>query len=141
MDASHSIGLPVVATSSTSKPARSAIWRIEEGAVIGETKEDPKYNTFFCSKKKYSDFEMTCKLRLRDGVGNSGIQIRSTVTNRDRFTVAGPQVDVGKACPGVGRDEGWRHPAVDGEIAHVFDRQFPIRGERNHRIIALSLAG
>ena len=39
---------------------RADIWKIENGTVIGETKEDPKYNTFFCSKKKYSDFELSC---------------------------------------------------------------------------------
>lgn len=77
---------------------RSDIWRIENGAIIGETKQDPKYNTFFCSKKKYSDFELTCKVLLRDGVGNSGVQIRSEKFDEPGkpFRVRGPQVDIGK---------------------------------------------
>ncbi|HEY3787529.1 MAG TPA: DUF1080 domain-containing protein, partial [Urbifossiella sp.] len=85
---------------------RTDIWRIEDGTVIGETKEDPKYNTFFCSKKKYSDFEMTCKVLLKDGVGNSGIQIRSELYDPKLFKVKGPQVDVGKGYFGSLYGEG-----------------------------------
>src|SRR4051812_12825405 len=75
---------------------RSDIWRFENGAVVGETREDPKYNTFLCSKKAYSDFEMSFKIRLKNGVGNSGVQIRSEVFDKEKFRVRGPQVDVGK---------------------------------------------
>ena len=89
---------------------RADIWKIEGTTVVGETKEDPKYNTFFCSKKKYSDFEMTCKVLLRDGVGNSGVQIRSTRMDKDGdpkpFRVSGPQVDVGKGYWGSLYGEG-----------------------------------
>lgn len=76
---------------------RSDLWKIDAKAktIVGETKEDPKYNTFFCTKKKYGDFEMTCKILLRDGIGNSGIQIRSEVFDKEKFRVKGPQVDVG----------------------------------------------
>ena len=77
---------------------RADIWKIEGNTVVGETKEDPKYNTFFCSKKKYSDFEMTFKAQLRDGIGNSGVQVRSEQYPEDKakpFRVKGPQVDLG----------------------------------------------
>ena len=85
---------------------RDDIWKIEKGTVIGETKEDPKYNTFFCSKKKYSDFELSCKVLLKDGVGNSGFQIRSTLRDPKKFVVAGPQVDIGKGYWGSLYGEG-----------------------------------
>src|SRR4051794_7889468 len=64
---------------------REDIWKVDPKTktVVGETKEDPKYNTFLCSKKKYGDFEFSCKVQLRDGVGNSGVQIRSTRTDKD----------------------------------------------------------
>jgi hypothetical protein len=77
------------------------LWKIEGSTVIGETKEDPKYNNFLCSKKKYSDFEMTCKVLLKDGVGNSGIQVRSVLLDEKKFIVGGPQVDVGKGVFGT----------------------------------------
>lgn len=89
---------------------RSDIWKIDPKAksIVGETTKDPGYNTFFCSKKKYGDFELTCKVLLRDGVGNSGVQIRSTMFgDKDKpFRVRGPQVDVGKGYWGSLYGEG-----------------------------------
>ncbi|QJW97737.1 3-keto-disaccharide hydrolase [Frigoriglobus tundricola] len=87
---------------------RADLWKIDAKGrtVVGETKEDPKYNTFFCSKKKYGDFELTCKIQLRDGVGNSGIQIRSVLKDEKKFVVNGPQVDVGAGYFGALYGEG-----------------------------------
>lgn len=84
------------------------IWTLDAKAktVVGETKKDPGYNTFFCSKKKYSDFELSCKVQLRDGAGNSGVQIRSEVFDAKLFKVKGPQVDVGKGYWGSLYGEG-----------------------------------
>jgi hypothetical protein len=87
---------------------RADLFKLDAKAktIVGETMEDPKYNTFFCTKKKYSDFELTCKVLLRDGVGNSGIQIRSTLRDDKKFVVAGPQVDVGQGYWGSLYGEG-----------------------------------
>ncbi len=93
---------------------RKDIWKLDPKAktIVGETMEDPKYNTFFCSKKKYSDFELSFKVQLRDAVGNSGAQIRSERTDKDDstnkqpFKVRGPQVDVGKGYWGSLYGEG-----------------------------------
>jgi hypothetical protein len=76
------------------------LWKIDGSTIIGETTEDPKFNNFFCSKKKYGDFELSCKILLKDGVGNSGIQVRSVLVDEKKFIVAGPQVDVGKGVFG-----------------------------------------
>jgi hypothetical protein len=85
---------------------RSDLFKIDGGSIIGETMEDPKYNTFFCTKKTYSDFELSFKVLLRDGVGNSGIQIRSTLKDDKKFIVHGPQVDIGKGYWGSLYGEG-----------------------------------
>jgi hypothetical protein len=69
-------------------------WSVKEGALVGYTPEDPKHNTFLCSKKKYGDFELTFKVRLKDGIGNSGVQIRSKLVEPEKFIVAGPQADI-----------------------------------------------
>jgi hypothetical protein len=71
-------------------------WSVKDGAIVGYTAEDPKHNTFLCSTKKYKDFELTFKVRLKDGVGNSGVQIRSEIMDKDKFTVKGPQCDMGQ---------------------------------------------
>jgi hypothetical protein len=70
-------------------------WSVKDGAIVGYTPEDPKYNTFLCSKNKYGDFELRFKVRLKDAVGNSGVQIRSKVVDPEKFVVAGPQCDIG----------------------------------------------
>lgn len=74
---------------------RTDIWTLKDGSVVGYNEEDPKYNTFFASKKKYSDFEISFKVQLKDGKGNSGLQIRSMLKDEKKFVVAGPQVDAG----------------------------------------------
>lgn len=89
---------------------REDLWTVKGNTIVGETKEDPKYNTFLCTKEKYGDFELSFKVQLRDGVGNSGVQIRSKRTDKDGdknpFRVAGPQVDVGKGYWGSLYGEG-----------------------------------
>ena len=74
----------------------SQYWSVKDGALVGYTPTDPGHNTFLCSKKKYSDFELTFKIRLKDGIGNSGVQIRSKIHDAAKFTVAGPQCDIGQ---------------------------------------------
>ncbi len=73
----------------------SDFWTYKDGALVGFTPNDPGYNTFLCSKKKYKDFEMKFKIRLKDGIGNSGVQIRSKIADKEKFAVAGPQCDIG----------------------------------------------
>jgi hypothetical protein len=85
---------------------RTDIWTVKGGVIVGETREDPKYNTFLASKKTYSDFELSFKVQLRDAVGNSGVQIRSTLKDDQKFVVHGPQVDVGKGYWGSLYGEG-----------------------------------
>ncbi len=75
----------------------SKYWSVKDDALVGYTPEDPKHNTFLCSKKKYGDFELRFKIRLKDGVGNSGVQIRSKLVDPEKFIVAGPQCDIGAA--------------------------------------------
>lgn len=74
--------------------------------VVGHAEKDPGFNTFFCSKTKYGDFEMTFQVQLKDGKGNSGLQVRSEVFDPARFRVRGPQVDVGVGYFGALYGEG-----------------------------------
>jgi Domain of Unknown Function (DUF1080) len=74
---------------------RTDIWSVKDGSIVGYNEEDPKYNTFFVSKKTYSDFDLSFKVQLKDGKGNSGVQIRSMLKDEKKFVVHGPQVDAG----------------------------------------------
>jgi len=87
---------------------RADLFKIDAKAktIVGETMEDPKYNTFFCTKKNYGDFELSFKVKLHGGVGNSGFQIRSALKDDKKFVVHGPQVDIGKGYWGSLYGEG-----------------------------------
>ena len=64
-------------------------WSVKDGAIVGKAPADGlKFNTFLCSKKKYKDFELTFQVRLKDGKGNSGVQIRSRIFDADHLAVA-----------------------------------------------------
>ena len=75
---------------------RLEYWSVSDGAIVGSTPEGLKFNTFLCSKQKYTDFEMSFKVRLKNGGGNSGVQIRSDIANMKTFAVKGPQCDIGE---------------------------------------------
>jgi hypothetical protein len=72
-------------------------WSAKDGAIVG-TAGDRKvpFNTFLCSEKTYRDFELRCQVRLKDGKGNSGVQIRSKLSDPKRYAVSGPQCDIGE---------------------------------------------
>jgi len=72
-------------------------WSVKDGAIVGSAPADGlKFNTFLCSKKKYKDFEISFQIRLKDGKGNSGLQIRSRIADQKHYAVAGPQADIGQ---------------------------------------------
>src|SRR5262249_410808 len=71
-------------------------WSVKDGALVGNTGKDGiKFNTFLGSKKKSSDFELSFRVRLTGGKGNSGVQIRSEIFKKDVYAVRGPQCDIG----------------------------------------------
>jgi hypothetical protein len=80
----------------------SQFWSVRDGAIVGSTSPSgARFNTFLCSKKQYTDFELQFKVRLRGKgwTGNSGVQIRSKIRDsqqdREHFAVEGPQCDMG----------------------------------------------
>lgn len=71
-------------------------WSVKDGAIIGSSlPKGINFNTFLCSKKKYKDFELKFQVRLKDGGGNSGVQIRSKIHDEKKLAVTGPQCDIG----------------------------------------------
>ena len=52
--------------------------------IVGETMEDPKYNTFLCTKKKYGDFELSFKVQLRDGSATAACRSAATLRKDDK---------------------------------------------------------
>ena len=93
-------------------------WSVKDGAIVGTTA--PKginFNTFLCSKKKYKDFELKFQVKLTKS-GNSGIQIRSRIHNKEKFAVTGPQCDMGGPYWGslYGENFGGMMKAADAKL-------------------------
>jgi hypothetical protein len=70
-------------------------WKVEKDAIVGSAPKGLKFNTFLCSKEKYSDFELQFKVKMTKGA-NSGVQIRSKIIDPKNFAVGGPQCDMGQ---------------------------------------------
>lgn len=70
-------------------------WSVQDGAIVGASPKGLSFNTFLCSNLPYRDFELKFQVRLKDGKGNSGVQIRSAVFNLKTLAVLGPQCDIG----------------------------------------------
>ncbi len=99
----------------------TATYRVENGVIIGKTAEGSP-NSFLCSEKTYSDFELTFEVKVDPGL-NSGVQIRSA-TKDQGGRVYGPQVEI-ETSPGesgyiygeaTGR--GWLSPNQDIKDAY-----------------------
>ena len=70
------------------------VWSVENGAIVGHTKDVPlKNNTFLGWKDgKVGDFKLTLEYKLEGG--NSGIQYRSKVIDPKQWIVGGYQADM-----------------------------------------------
>ena len=72
----------------------SSNWRVEDGTITGSSKESEplQNNTFLVYEKPVKDFVLTCDFKISGG--NSGIQYRSKVIDKDKFIVGGYQADI-----------------------------------------------
>lgn len=73
---------------------RDDYWKLDGTTLTGSGAV--RANTFFCSKKKYTDFELSFRVRLEGERANSGVQIRSAVIDPKGYVVKGPQCDIGQ---------------------------------------------
>src|SRR5437588_5293941 len=62
-------------------------WKVSNGAIVGSTAPDGlKFNTFLCSKARYTDFELKFQVKLTGtAAANSGVQIRSKIFDAKKF--------------------------------------------------------
>lgn len=73
--------------------ADPAVWRVEGGEIVGQTKTGLKQNDFARSDLLLGDFRLLLEIRLVGDQGNSGIQFRSAVHGEK--SMQGYQADVG----------------------------------------------
>lgn len=116
-------------------------WKVDGTTVVGTTDKDLGFNTFLCSKKPYGDFELSFKVQLKDGKGNSGVQVRSAVVDPKKYVVAGPQADIGDVFWGSLYGEkvgGWlkKAPKNHAKAAEFNDYKVVVKG--NHVTISVN---
>lgn len=71
----------------------TATYRVEDGTIVGKTSQGSP-NSFLCTKKDYSDFELKFEVKVDDEL-NSGVQIRSVSKEEiKKGRVHGPQVEI-----------------------------------------------
>ncbi|MBI4586191.1 MAG: DUF1080 domain-containing protein [Planctomycetes bacterium] len=78
------------------------LWRVEDGAIIGDS-PGIRHNAFLVSNRRYDDFILELKVRLRPDSANSGVQFRSEpLENGEMY---GYQADIGEGWWGSLYDE------------------------------------
>ena len=119
-------------------PADKEIFSIKDGVIVGTTKGDLKKNEFLVTEKKYGDFVLKAKVKIRNG--NSGIQFRSK--RADDGAVSGPQADVADGYWGLfyeerGRGILERYPEAEAnKLVKKNDwNDFVITAKGNHVVI------
>jgi hypothetical protein len=104
-------------------------WTMKDGVLVGSScPTGIKCSTFLCSKRSYKDFELSFRVKLtgKGWSGNSGVQIRSKILDRQKFTVAGPQADMGKgywgSLYGEAMPGGMMQAAFQDQVSKVLNK-------------------
>ncbi len=105
----------------------TATYRVQDEMIIGKTtKESP--NSFLCTEKEYSDFELVFEVKLYNNDLNSGVQIRSQTRkpkDDEKFgRVNGPQVEI-EASGEKGAEAGYLYGEASGGWMTPDDRRTP----------------
>lgn len=104
----------------------AALWRVEEGAIVGETRAEPKldYNTFLVWEGgQPADFTIKFLYKLESEWANSGLQFRSEVF--EPYRVRGYQADIAQEdwITGICYEEGGRGIVARRGQKTVFDAE------------------
>ena len=118
------------------------LWSARDGMIVGKS-PGIKYNTFLATTKEYQDFELKLSFRLLGGVGNSGVQFRSSRKSGSP-QVVGYQADIGEQHWGSLYDEARRGKFLvdtpqNGTAKETGWNEYVIRCQGDH--IELTLNG
>jgi hypothetical protein len=79
-------------------PRGGGVWSVDDGTILGVTGTG-EYG-WLCSEKPYGDFVFEYDAKL-ESTGNSGVQVRSRIDDKDLMT--GYQFDLDRTRPSTGR--------------------------------------
>jgi len=78
------------------EPVGTAVWRVEQGALVGGQDGDPKRSGLIATRERFTDFELSLEFMIDEhGKYNSGVYLRNVPGARDR---TGYQVNIGRAA-------------------------------------------
>ncbi|HEY0983243.1 3-keto-disaccharide hydrolase [Schlesneria sp.] len=86
------------------------LWKVADNAIVGDS-PGIEHNQFLVTKHEFDDFELKLEFRLKEGVGNSGIQFRSKRVENST-EVSGYQADIGENYWGCLYDESRRNKVL-----------------------------
>lgn len=117
----------------------TATYKVEDGTIVGRTK-DGSPNSFLCSNRDYSDFELKFDVKVHNNL-NSGVQIRSQTKGSFTGRVNGPQVEIEASGKG-GAESGYLYAEAAGGWMTPGDKRAPHKtfkdGEWNaYRVLAV----
>lgn len=119
------------------------LWKVENGMLVGDS-PGINHNEFLATEKKYGDFELRLEFRLRNGVGNTGVQFRSE-REPNSTAVIGYQADLGQIFWGCLYDEHRRNRVLVQAPKSLFDvlkkndwNEYVIRAEGDHIVLKIN---
>ena len=119
------------------------LWKVADNSIVGDS-PGIKHNQFLCTKEEYGDFELKLEFRVKDGVGNSGVQFR-TKRVPNSTEVSGYQADIGEKYWGCLYDESRRNkvlvqpPATFEATLKKGDwNEYSIRAEGDHLVLKMN---
>lgn len=119
------------------------LWKAVDGNLVGDS-PGIKQNEFLSTKKTFSDFELRLEFKLHAGVGNSGVQFRSTRDPKSS-EVSGYQADLGEKYWGCLYDEHRRNkvlvqapPELEKSLKKDGWNTYVIRAEGDHIVLKIN---
>jgi len=120
-----------------------SLWKVADECIVGDS-PGIKHNQFLCSKEEFGDFELKLEFRVKDGVGNSGVQFR-TKRIPDSTEVSGYQADIGEKYWGCLYDESRRNKILvqaPGDFEATLKKgdwnEYTIRAEGDHVVLKMN---
>ena len=119
------------------------LWKAVNGHIVGDS-PGIKQNEFLATTKNYSDFELRLEFKLHKGIGNTGVQFRSTRDPKSS-EVSGYQADIGEKYWGCLYDEHRRNkilvqapPELEKALKKDDWNTYVIRAEGDHIVLKVN---
>ena len=109
------------------------LWKVVDGTIVGDS-SGIEHNQFLVTKDEFGNFELKLEFRLKDGIGNSGVQFR-TKRIPNSTEVSGYQADIGENYWGCLYDESRRNKILAAPKKEELDKVLKRDDWNKYRIL------